>query len=146
MRLIDHPIHPLLVHFPIASWSFAALCDVLTLCGYTQAWPYAWLLLAAGVVTALPAMIAGLLDFRRVGEKALPTGSRHMTLMGTAWMIYLFALLTRSDGLKMLDHVVVQSVLLNGVGFAVMAVGGWYGGQLVYHLGVGVKRSPDDQK
>ncbi len=82
MRLFGHPLHPMLVHLPIALWVLATACDGLTLVGVVQAWPLAWLCLAVGLVAALPAMAAGLADYAGLAESAVPTANRHMTLMG----------------------------------------------------------------
>ena len=138
MRLLGHPVHPMLVHLPIALWSLATLCDALTLAGPGSAWPIGWLCLAGGSAAAIPAMIAGLIDFGAVKEEALPTASRHMTLMGSAWLTYMTALVLRSDGLAAEGAPDRMAMAVGLAGFALLAAGAWHGGQLVYRIGVGV--------
>src|SRR5689334_18930284 len=99
MRLFGHPVHPMLVHLPVALWTLASACDGLTLVGVGQAWPFGWWCLVVGLAAALPAMAAGLADFARLAEAAVPVALRHMGLMGGAWTMELLALLTRSEGL-----------------------------------------------
>ena len=41
MRVFGHPLHPMLVHFPIAFWTLGSACDALTLLGVPAAWPIA---------------------------------------------------------------------------------------------------------
>jgi uncharacterized membrane protein len=133
----------MLVHFPIAFWALGTLCDGLALLGIPRAWPQAWLFLAIGLATAVPALIAGLFDFARLEEKSVAVGQRHMLLMGTAWTVYLAALLTRSDSwAPAADQPGWVPIMLSMAGFLLMVTGGWYGGQLVYKLGAGVQRPP----
>lgn len=141
MRLFGHPVHPMLVHLPIALWVSATACDGLSLVGVSQAWPLAWLCMAAGLTAALPAMAAGLADFAGLDENAVPTALRHMMLMGLAWSAYLAALLLRSDGLAVMPTPVPPAMAVGLAGFILLIVGAAQGGRLVYTLGVGV-RSP----
>jgi uncharacterized membrane protein len=141
MRLFGHPVHPMLVHFPIAFWTLGTACDGLALLGLDGAWPQAWLFLSIGLAMAVPAMIAGAFDFAMLEAAALSIGTRHMLLMGSAWTAYLAALVTRSDGWAPLAQPELPTIALSLVGFVIMAAGGLYGGHLVYRLGAGVERT-----
>ena len=143
MRLFGHPLHPMLVHLPIALWTLATACDGLTLAGVAQAWPPAWLCLVVGLVAALPAMAAGLADFAGLAESAAPTALRHMTLMGAAWSAYLAALILRSHGLAVTAAPAPWAMAAGFVGFVLLVAGAAQGGRLVYGLGVGVARAAD---
>jgi uncharacterized membrane protein len=140
MRLFGHPVHPMLVHLPIALWVLATACDGLTLAGVGQAWPLAWLCLATGLAAALPAMAAGLADFAGLEDSAAPTATRHMTLMGLAWSAYLAALILRSDGLAVREAPVPLAMAAGLAGFVALIAGAIQGGRLVYTLGVGVRK------
>jgi uncharacterized membrane protein len=131
----------MLVHLPIAFWSLGTVCDGLALLGIQQAWQQAWLLLAVGSATAVPAAIAGMADLGRLKEPAVAVGVRHMLLMGVAWSLYLAALVARIDGWAPLPAPHWLPVAFSIAGFAIMAAGGWHGGQLVYRLGAGVERA-----
>lgn len=137
MRLFGHPLHPMLVHFPIAFWSLAAVSDGLALFGLANTWAYGWLLLSFGLVMAIPAMIAGFVDLTAIPDTAEADGNRHMYLMGSAWTIFLIALILRLEGGEPLESVNAISAGLSLLGLVVMAIGGWYGGQLVYTHGAG---------
>ena len=141
VRLFGHPIHPMLVHLPVALWTLAAACDGLALAGVDQAWAMAWWCLAVGLGAALPAMAAGLADFRLLAEPAVSTALRHMMLMGSAWTVELIALLARSQGLGPSASPSPLPVALSVAGFLLMAAGAWHGGQLVYRFGAGVERA-----
>lgn len=137
MRLFGHPLHPMLVHFPIAFWSFAAFSDGLALLGLADTWEYGWPLLALGLVTAMPAMIVGFIDLAALRDAAERDGQLHMYLMGSAWMIFLIALILRLENGTPLPSPQNISGGLSLLGMGVMVVGGWYGGQLVYTHGAG---------
>ena len=85
MRLQRHPLPPMLVHFPIAFWSLASVCDGLLMLGSTQASTYAWMAIAVASAMAVPAMINGALDIARLSNAAEADGRRHMMLMALAW-------------------------------------------------------------
>lgn len=140
MRVFGHPLHPMLVHFPVAFWTLATVCDGCALAGFVSGRPYAVGLLALGLVVAIPAMVSGFFDLAGLKGDAVPDGGRHMLLMSSAWAFYLFALITRLDENVLAPDSQLLPRLLGLVGFCLIAVGGWFGGRLVYHHGAGVKR------
>jgi uncharacterized membrane protein len=140
MRLFGHPLHPMLVHFPIALWAVGSACDVLTLAHVPDAARIAWLSIGAGTAAALLTMTAGMVDYAALDESALPTAHRHMALMGTAWLLYAVAFVFASDGLAPAVEPGWPSIAAALAGFAMLIAGAWQGGQLVYRLGAGVDR------
>ncbi|HLU08794.1 MAG TPA: DUF2231 domain-containing protein, partial [Oceanobacillus sp.] len=62
--IAGHPIHPMLISFPIASLSLALLSDVIFWTNQDGFWAQVsvWLLLV-GVLTGLAAAVFGLIDF-----------------------------------------------------------------------------------
>lgn len=133
-----HPLHPALVHFPIACWTLAVAADVGSLWLGEYAWRWSGGLLAVGCAIALAAVAAGLMELARVAEgAAMRDAYLHMTAMLLAFMLFSGRLLLRLDQLQPLAPNAV-SLLLDLGGFAALALGGWLGGRLVYHHGVGV--------
>jgi len=150
MRLWGHPIHPMLVHFPVAFWTVAAAAYIAGAAGVTEAPAIAKLSNGAGLITALLAMVAGLLELRSIdsGSEAMRVATSHMMVMATAWVCFLLALvLTMSEGVAN-DGSTAQLAGVFGasVGFVLMSVGAWLGGQLVYEFGIGGGRSRQDRK
>ncbi len=139
MRLIGHPLHPMLVHFPIAFWTLAIVCDGAAFFDVAKAWSLSCLLMALGLVMAVPAMIAGLPDFAKLKGHAVSDGTRHMMLMGIAWTLFLVSLLMRFKDGHFAENPEIAPAILSGAGFVLMAIGGWYGGTLVYRHGAGVE-------
>lgn len=139
------PLHPALVHFPIAAWTLAAALEPWAVLAHSGgAWRLAHWSLAAGCLTGLPAMAAGVPELLALGpEGARPAAAwHHAMLMATAWSVFSLLLLlapggTTPSGLPALAH--CAGVL---AGFALLAVGGHAGGRLVYHHGIGIGERP----
>jgi len=142
--LKHHPLHPILIHFPIAFLTAASLCDLATLFGYTSAWPLTYPLLGLGVITALIAMMAGLFDLANIerNEDIEKTANLHMILMGCAWCLYLTALLLRNDQMQITAKPIISSIICSSLGFITLCLGGLYGGRLVYYHGASVRKPP----
>jgi uncharacterized membrane protein len=145
MRLFGHPIHPMLVHFPIALWTVAVGAYVASAAGVTEPVDViAKFANSGGLIMGMLAMLAGLLELRSIGSQseAMRVATWHMMIMATVWVCFLVALmLSISTGL---DHSTAQiaAAACAVAGFLLMGVGGWYGGRLVYEFGIAVK----DQK
>jgi uncharacterized membrane protein len=59
-----HPVHPMLVGFPIGLWVFALVCDVAHAVSSSAIWQtVATFCVAGGIIGALLATVPGLIDF-----------------------------------------------------------------------------------
>jgi uncharacterized membrane protein len=137
MRIADHPIHPALVHFPIAFWSLATLLDGLNLIDMVHASTEAWYCLILGSVMAVPAMATGWFEYTKLDERIVKLGSRHMILMGVVWVLYLAALFARTRHRELIEEPGCTTYVFSIIAFFTMMIGGWIGGQLVYRHGAG---------
>ena len=133
-----HPLHPALVHFPVACWSLATLADFASLHWGEPAWHLAGVLLIVGLVMALPALLAGLYELSRVADDSPAWRSvyLHMGAMSAALLLYAISLFAR------LDHAVLvapgaTALACSAFGFIALATGGWLGGKLVYEYQLG---------
>lgn len=132
-----HPLHPAIVHFPVACWSLAIAADGAGLWFGEAAWGWSAGLLAAGCAMALPAMVAGMMELPRIPEGAAMRDTlAHMTAMLLAFTCFTASLLLRLDHLEPRAPGMVP-LLLDGGGLAGLTVGGWLGGRLVYGHGIG---------
>ena len=138
---MSHPVHPALVHFPIACWVLGSLVDISNVVFGLHRAEIAALLISAGLVLAVPAMIAGLLEMIKIEQDtvAQKVAEKHMNLVLMSWLFYAVSLYLRvSNENSESVSLVVLACSMGGVlslGFA-----GWYGGQLVYEYRIGVKK------
>lgn len=145
-RLAGHPIHPALAHFPVGLWLAAVLWDLVGLWRSTDPlwWQMSYWCLALGLAVALPAIATGLIEFLALhsDEPATDTATAHMmamagatALFGASWVVRAKAGAETTPAL--------WALALAWVGAAVLAVGGWLGGSLVYRYGLGRKNDRD---
>lgn len=138
--MLGHPLHPALVHFPIALLLSATVADMAWVAGITSDTHLAAVLMAGGLATGLVAMGAGMVDFTRIDDTVVPHALRHMTVVGLAWLGYAAALYLRRDSLFASALVGIPSIMLSAVSACVLALGGWLGGKLVYSFAAGVAK------
>ena len=136
--MLGHPVHPALVHFPIALLLSATIADLAWLTGLTADTHIAAVLMAAGLAAGLVAMAAGLFDLSRLDEGVIPHATRHMMVVGTAWLGYGVALYLRRDSLTTSAAVGTATIAVSVASALLLALGGWLGGRLVYTFGAGV--------
>ena len=133
-----HPLHPAVVHFPIALLLSATAADVARVAGLTADVRIAAILMAGGLAMGVVAMMFGMLDFTRLDEAVVPHALRHMATVGIAWLGYGVALYLRRDVFSGGTEVSSASVAISLVSAFVLALGGFLGGRLVYTFGAGV--------
>jgi uncharacterized membrane protein len=142
-RVAGHPLHPALVHFPVALWLAAVLWDLV---GWWQSsdplwWQLSYWTLALGLAAALPAIATGLLEFLAMepDDPAMNTATAHMMAMIGATAIFAASWVLRAKA-GAAAAPTVWAVSLVFAGAAVLGAGGWLGGTLVYRHGIGSER------
>lgn len=143
---MKHPLHPALVHFPIACWTLATLADVGSHWWGEPAWRFAGSLLLIGAVGALATMAAGFVELMRIpnDSPALRVANRHLLMAVITWSSYTASLMLRVHD-KTLHAPDTLALALSGAGFLALCATGWLGGVLVYTHGVGVRREATDE-
>ena len=141
-KIFGHPIHPMLVPFPIVFFISAFATDLLFLVEGGPGWATAskWLL-GAGLGGAALAALAGLTDF---------AGDRRIRAIGDAWVHMLgnvLAVALEAANLYIrlgTDGVSTTGLLISAIVVAILGFTGWKGGELVFRHGVGVapRREP----
>jgi len=136
-KIGGHPIHPMLVPFPIVCFIGAFVTDIVYNSNNEQGWATAsfWLL-GIGLVTAALAAVAGLTDF--LGDdrvRGLGDAVKHMLANVTAVVIEVVNLALRINNP---DFIHTTGVYLSGVVVLILIYSGWKGGDLVYKHGVAV--------
>jgi uncharacterized membrane protein len=131
------PVHPALVHFPVVFWILVPLLDLGN--GLDREGPYwrlGWFFAFAGVISALPAIVAGALDAWACRNVAAAENTlwRHAGLMLSAWTLFALACLLCSPNDPDQAHFI--GGLMHGAGALTLIVGAHAGGRLahVHHL------------
>lgn len=136
---MNHPLHPAVVHFPIACWTLATIGDVASLWLGEQAWWWAGISLSIGSVIAIFAMITGMIELLKIShqKQTLEIAERHMQLILLAWTVYSTSLFMRLDGFRLMKPGTIE-IGLSCLGFVILSVASWFGAQLVYKYRVGM--------
>jgi len=138
-QIYRHPLHPMLIVFPIALWIFSFICDLIAL-GSVNAvfWTdMAFYTMAGGIIGALGAAVPGFIDYLGLDNRQVKRiATTHMTLNLVIVVLYVFNL-----GLRMSQPANGKPVgiLISAVALVLLAISGWLGGSLVYEHGVGVE-------
>ena len=135
-KIADHPIHPMLIPFPIVCFVLTFVCDVLYTQGHTELATASHWLLVVGLVMAALAAVNGLTDY--LGDqrlRGLADALKHMLANVTAVVLELVNLVLRINNN---DFIASTGVWISGVVVLILLYSGWKGGDLVYRHGVGV--------
>ena len=138
LTLLGHPLHPPLVHFPMALLpvSFAAQAWDLFI-GNPTAASLAAMTLSLGLIIAVPAVIAGFLDYLSIssGHSGERAAQLHLGVMAAAITAYFAAWLLERQSPQ--SGAMWASFACSGLGTVALLAGGWLGGHMVYRHGVG---------
>lgn len=145
--LPGHPLHPPLTDATVGIYTFAtiaALADVLGISNHAaaQAW---WLALVAGLIITGLAALTGFADWLTIewGSELWKTATAHMAAMLTATVFFLLAAIFGHDEFKAGD-LAADGLILTLIGFALLSLGGWLGGAVVFVHGMRVLKLVDE--
>ena len=99
--IADHPIHPMLVAFPVGFFGGAAVCDIISIWAGPAFWPrMAVALVAFGVIAALLAAVFGFVDYftAPMNAQTKRTATTHMVLNLIVVVLYLVIAIGRNVG------------------------------------------------
>jgi uncharacterized membrane protein len=138
MKVLGHPVHQMLIVFPLGLLATAVIFDLIYLAGgdVTMAVVSYWMI-AAGIIGGFVAAPFGWIDWF-----AIPSGTRAKSVglyhgIGNVVVMVLFACswFMRRD---LPERPEVIALLLSFMGAGLALVTGWLGGELVDRLGIGV--------
>jgi uncharacterized membrane protein/nitrite reductase/ring-hydroxylating ferredoxin subunit len=133
-----HPLHPILVSFPIAFFIGAFASDILVIMSENAVFgTMAKYLETAGIATAALAAIPGIIDYFYIvppESSANKRATQHGLLNVTMLLVFVMALLIRRSN----DVNFLFVLTLEGIGVIILTISGWLGGTLVYRNQIGV--------
>jgi len=139
-QIAGHPIHPMLIPFPIAFFVATFVADIVFMRTMDTGWALAtqWLL-GAGLVMAALAAIVGLTDF---------LGERRIRNLNAAWwhaganvlavLISLYNFYVRYEA-GAAAGITTTQIVLSGIVVLLLLFSGWLGGEMVYRHRVGIQ-------
>jgi uncharacterized membrane protein len=139
------PLHPRLVHFPMALYPTSLVFDWLSYLA-DDGTPYvkgAFALIVAGLLLSIPAAATGVADFLEIesGSPAWRLAFTHLTVMLVTSGLFLASAILRSQDLDV-TSTPFGLVVLGVFGVALLVVGGVLGGDLVFRHGRRVEPGP----
>ncbi len=137
-KVAGHPIHPMLVVFPLGLFATSLVFDFISLGSGNSDWAIAsFYMIIAGVVGALGAALFGFVDWLGIprGTRARAIGAWHG--IGNVVVVALFVIswILRFPNRQ---HVPGAGLALSIIAVGIALVTGWLGGELVDRLGIGV--------
>ena len=145
--IAGHPLHPILVAFPIGLWTFGFVADLVYLfLSSNYAWKEtAFFCIGGGLIGAVVAAAPWLVDYAGI------TGKGRLKKIAVAHLILnvgALAIFGASFALRWGEQAAQTSsllpVALAGFGVLFITVAGWYGGEMVYKYKMAVSE-PDKE-
>ncbi|WP_240796250.1 Rieske 2Fe-2S domain-containing protein [Streptomyces sp. RFCAC02] len=129
---LGHPAHPVAVQIPIGTWTSAAVLDLLPGKGKRRG---AGLLVAIGIVSAVPAALTGLTDWADLRKPQMRVGLVHAAANTGGLLLYTTSLWHRLRGRRMAGRA------YGFAGLTLVSLGGALGGHLAYRQASGANHA-----
>ena len=137
-RLFGHPIHQMLIVFPLGLLATSLFFDIAHLSSGNPPWAtIAYYLIAVGIISGLIAAVFGLIDWLAIpaGTRAKRIGLLHGGGNVVVVLLFVGSWLLRRDNPEAPE---TTAIVLSALAVLLAFVTGWLGGELVDRLGVGV--------
>lgn len=133
-----HPIHPILIAFPIAFFVGSFVFDILSLALHRDLfWITGYYCAIAGVIGGLAAAIPGTIDYfntippKSSGKKR---GTQHAIINVLNLLLFVAVIYCKRTG----NFSSTLIIAIEAVGMILLGIAGWLGGTLVYRNQIGV--------
>jgi uncharacterized membrane protein len=142
-----HPIHPMLIPFPLALWATSFAVDVLF---YFLRHPtlliIAKFMIAAGCLGAIAAAIPGIIDWLTIKNGEVKRAANwHARLNVVALVVFAISFFMRMGRYsELVGRRLTLPFLLSAVGVILISISGWLGGELVFRYGIGQTRNEEN--
>lgn len=137
---LDHPLHPIFTHFPMALLMTSLLWDIIGLwSGESIWWTMSYWSILVGIITAVFALITGLIELTKIakGDPAESVAIRHMVVVLLAVGMFAGSFFFRYSSPVPSGFFLYGALFFSLIGLLLLLFGGMLGGELVYRHGVG---------
>lgn len=137
LTLAGHPVHPQLIPLPLGLFPFAAAMDAMHLATGKQSYAdAAYYSLVGGVAASLLVAVTGAADYMTIprGGEMKRMANTHAVLNAS-----IVAIESANVALRPRRRSGVTQTVLSLLGTVGVMVSQWYGGELVYRLGMRVR-------
>jgi uncharacterized membrane protein len=144
-----HPIHPMIIPFPIALWVFSLIADVIYIWRGNPIWRdyIAFYTLLGGIIGAAVAALPGLIDWLSLKDReVVKIANWHARLNVIALLIFAASFYLRtSGGSELVSGSLTIPFGLSLLGVILITISGWLGGEMVFKHGVAVDTQSGDR-
>ena len=137
-----HPIHPMLIPFPLALWFFSLIADVIYLWRGNPVWRdwIAFYALLGGIIGGVLAAVPGFVDWLSLEDReVVRIANWHARLNVIALLIFVASFYLRTEsGAGLVGGSYTIPFVLSVVGVILITISGWLGGEMVFKHGVAV--------
>jgi uncharacterized membrane protein len=143
-----HPVHPMIIPFPIALWFFSLVSDVIYLWRGNPIWRdyIAFYTLLGGIIGAVVAAVLGLVDWLSLKDReVIKIANWHARINVSALLIFAASFYLRTtSGAGIVSGSYTIPVALSVLGVILITISGWLGGEMVFKHGVAVETQSGD--
>ena len=143
IKILGHPIHPMLIAFPVAFYTGALASFIAYNSNHDIFWfKVGYVANVAGVIMAVVAAIPGFIDWLNIpsDSKAKKTGVFHLICNVVALLLFAINLWMLKGKWNDTNPGVGTALILTGAGFVLTIIAGFLGWTLVqkHHVGVDI--------
>ena len=143
IKIFGHPVHPILVPFPIAFNTATMICCITYASTNDAFWfRAAFIANCTAIVTAVIAMLPGLIDWLSIPEltDAKSTGLKHLVANVFSLGFFIASAVVLYANLNEKHPSIQSNIIMTVFGFLVMLYAGFKGWALVqkHHIGVDI--------
>jgi len=135
---LGHPLHPLLTDLVSGAWTVAWVFDLAQLLRMRRLQPGADAAITLGLAAVPLTALAGATDWQHSEGRTRRLGMVHAGLNILSTLLYVSSMRHRRRGRR------VMGMLASHLGFLVINVSAYLGGEMVYDEGMGVQERAED--
>ncbi|TMB63751.1 MAG: Rieske 2Fe-2S domain-containing protein [Chloroflexi bacterium] len=134
---LGHPLHPAITDITIGAYTAAVALDVaVAVTGDLTLTRAADFVLVVAFISSLIAILSGFTDWQHTFGEEKRTGMLHSLIMLSVSVLFLVSIIMRGTA----PDARGVAMWLSGIGWAIMLVGAFFGGELPYGYGTEVNR------